>query len=185
MQPFKRYHMEIDFRHAEIGRAVVPDGFRLRPWAPGLLESHAQVKYESFRLEPDSCLFPSLGVIGGCEKLMQAITSHSRFLPQATWLVEFSECKSGEGIPCGTIQGLSQSSTLGAIQNIGVSPAYRGQGLGRTLLVKALRGFRSVGLEKVSLEVTADNLVAIKLYRSLGFHYVGTSYRYALDSTAT
>jgi len=176
-QFFKRDHMEIDLHEMEIGRAVLPDGYRWRAWSEHLLLQHAQAKYESFRKEKDSSLFPCLGNLSGCVSLMQAIASHPSFVPRATWLIEFIDPERNETIPCGTVQGISSNSTSGAIQNIGIIPGHRREGLGRLLLLKALRGFRAAGLIRVSLDVTADNVAAVELYRSLGFRCISTSRR--------
>ena len=71
---------------------------------------------------------------------------------------------------CGTIQGLyDPTSTLGAIQNIGVLPQYRRQKVATLLLWHALRAFRDLGLSRVFLEVTAVNTPALQLYQQLGF----------------
>jgi ribosomal protein S18 acetylase RimI-like enzyme len=64
---------------------------------------------------------------------------------------------------------------------LGVAPEHRGQGLGEILLRRALAGFQQEGLERVFLEVTAENLVAIHLYEQLGFSRVRTSYK-AVDA---
>ena len=55
---------------------------------------------------------------------------------------------------------------IGAIQNLGVVPAYRGMGLGRALVRQALDGFYQAGLRRAYLEVTAENSAAVQLYRS-------------------
>ena len=44
-------------------------------------------------------------------------------------------------------------------------------------MLKNLAGFRDVGLERVYLEVTAENLPAVSLYDSLGFRLVRTMYK--------
>ena len=58
-----------------------------------------------------------------------------------------------------------------------VVPEHRGQGLGRALMLQSLHGFRKAGMQRVSLEVTADNRPAVALYRSLGFRLTRTLYR--------
>ena len=55
---------------------------------------------------------------------------------------------------------------IGAIQNLGVVPEYRGQGLGRALVRQALEGFYQAGLRRAYLEVTAENSAAVRLYRT-------------------
>jgi len=173
----KRVKMEFDFRWGVPERARLPKGFHWRPWSPQLIRTHADVKFRSFRNELDSLVFPALGTYSGCENLMQGMSKHSGFLPQATWLIEAEGGSLSGPIPCGTIQGLERSTTLGTIQNVGVIPAYRGKGLGRALLLKALAGFRSCGLLRVTLEVTEENEPAMRLYESIGFRAISTSYR--------
>jgi ribosomal protein S18 acetylase RimI-like enzyme len=137
---------------------------------------HAEVKWASFERELDSRVFPALGTLAGCEELMRGIVQHSGFLPQATWLIEFAGNDFFDSAPCGTIQGLVHSSTLGSIQNVGIVPEHRGFGLGRALVLKALSGFRRYGLLRVYLDVTAENGPAVELYRTVGFRHVSTSY---------
>ena len=108
---------------------------------------------------------------------MQDIASHPSFLPQATWLVRFVANEFTGPLPIGTVQGLQVTRHAGAIQNIGICRLHRGAGLGRALLLKSLAGFQAVGIQRVALEVTAENRRAIQLYASLGFKTVKTSYR--------
>ncbi|HEY1598521.1 MAG TPA: GNAT family N-acetyltransferase [Pirellulales bacterium] len=172
---FKRFRMETDLSR-EIPSPEVPLGYRLVPWRPDLLASHAEAKYQSFRNGIDSNVFPCLGEHEGCLRLMREISQKDGFLPGATWLV----ATDGFEQPleyCGTIQGIRDRSGLGAIQNLGTTPEHRGQGLGRGLLLAALAGFRAAGLRRAYLEVTAQNEGAIRLYRRLGFHKVRTVYK--------
>ena len=80
---------------------------------------------------------------------------------------------------CGTIQGICRNGGIGAIQNVGITPAHRGHGLGRLLVLKALDGFWRNSMTKASLEVTALNQVAVGLYQSLGFQVTRVLYRNA------
>jgi ribosomal protein S18 acetylase RimI-like enzyme len=63
-----------------------------------------------------------------------------------------------------------------------VLPAHRGRGLGTALLLKALEGFRRRGLGRAFLEVTAQNVAAVQLYRRLGFRCRKTLYK-AVDTS--
>ncbi|MFP6769566.1 MAG: GNAT family protein [Planctomycetaceae bacterium] len=45
------------------------------------------------------------------------------------------------------------------------------------MVLKNLAGFREAGLQRVYLEVTAENLPAVQLYDSLGFRLVRTMYK--------
>lgn len=167
---FKRYRMELDLG-GPLPDAALPDGFRWAAWEHDLVWVHADVKFASFRDEVDSQVFPSFQTLAGCQGLMRAIRDKPGFCPPATWLVTTPDG------PVGTVQGIRDAQGFGAIQNIGVVPHCRGLGLGFSLLVRSLIGFRHVGAKRVYLEVTAQNAAAIRLYRSVGFRCTKTIYK--------
>jgi ribosomal protein S18 acetylase RimI-like enzyme len=187
----KRYRMLLDFRRQSTPRAVLPEGFAWVPWAKSSVAAHAAVKFAAFRSELDVALFRSFRTPEGCHRLMSEIARQRGFLPEATWLIR--QCKpfadhnfdAPYSEYCGTVQGLQHDFQQGAIQNIGICPEFRGLGLGRALLLKALSGFRQAGLLRVYLEVSAANSAAVKLYQSVGFEVVGTRYREAAAFHAT
>ena len=167
---FKRYKMEIDLRDLPHVPAL-PEGYSWLAWDDTLLVKHAEVKFLSFQDEIDAAVFPSLSHRQGCFHLMCEIRRRMGFVPEATWLVA---CPIGY---CGTVQGIREKNGLGAIQNLGVLHAHRERGLGGALLLKALHGFRRAGLGTGFLEVTAQNVGAVRLYRRLGFRCRKTVYK--------
>jgi ribosomal protein S18 acetylase RimI-like enzyme len=167
---FKRYRMELALDRP-LPPAALPPGFDWLPWADTLLDAHAEAKYLSFRDDLDSKVFPSLGHLRGCRELMGAIRYRGGFCPGATWLIVGPE----GGV--GTVQGLCDAARMGAIQNLGVIPGYRGLGLGGALLLKALHGFCAAGISRAYLEVTAQNNSAVRLYRRYGFRSYRTIYK--------
>jgi GNAT superfamily N-acetyltransferase len=174
---FKRYRMDVDLT---AGRrdVVLRPGYRFVPWNEALVDVHARAKFRSFRDEIDAVVFPCLGDLEGCRRLMREIRNKPGFLPQATWLIAFG--RSPEDLQwCGTIQGVVDRDRggCGLIQNIGIVPGHRGIGLGTCLIEQALRGFREHGLRSASLEVTADNARAVRLYQRLGFRRGRTVYK--------
>lgn len=171
---FKRYRMDIDIRR-RIEQSVLPEGCRFAPWSVDRLLDHAEAKHQAFVGEIDSEVFPCLGDIDGCLRLMEEIASKPGFLPEATWLIEYPA--DGLAEPMGCIQGVRASDHYGSIQNVGVSPWGRGRGLGRALVLAALEGFRRAGLSMATLQVTATNTPAVQMYKSLGFRRVRTTYR--------
>lgn len=175
---FKRYRMELRLDGPR-PPVVLPEGFQLLAWKPRLLNYHADVKWESFRCEIDSQVFPCLGELDGCRKLMREIADRKDFVPQATWLVSRMSEFDNLIRPVGTIQGLKSSHREGAIQNIGVHPDFRDGGIGTALIESALSGFKRVGCRKVHLEVTVQNTLAIRLYERLGFRRVETLFKIA------
>jgi len=200
---FKRFRMEIDLRGRDFSNSILPANFYFVPWDRAHLEAHAVAKYHSFREEIDSNVFPCLGDYAGCLHLMEEIAAKPSFLPEATWLVAcLAHGDSGEnptsGKPeigisfddrrdhfdhhgpvryCGTVQGVIDRSGMGAIQNLGVVPDFRGLGLGKALMARALAGFQNAGLGRAFLEVTAQNSSAVQLYKRLGFARSRTVYK--------
>ncbi|MFM2096339.1 MAG: Mycothiol acetyltransferase [Planctomycetota bacterium] len=176
---FKRFRMEIDLRGRQTVATELPPGYSLLSWDESLLDLHAQAKYLSFRQEIDANVFPCLGDRDGCQRLMNEIARREGFLEAATWLLEYRAAGSPHAISCGTIQGIEDPYGMGSIQNIGVIPSHRGRGLGTILIERTLSGFRAAGLDRAYLEVTAQNLGAIRLYQRLGFRKARTVYKAA------
>lgn len=174
---FKRFKMEIDLYAASLPPPL-PEGYTWAAWDEALIEVHADVTFRSFYEEIDATVFPSLGSRGGCSHLMSEIRRKGGFLAGATWAV------AGPDGYCGAIQGLRDRTGMGAIQNVGVTPAHRGRGLGAALVLQALDGFRRAGLGRAFLEVTAQNEPAVRLYHRLGFRRAKTLYK-AVDASAT
>jgi len=184
---YKRFRMERDLSRSPLPDVLLPQSFHWEEWQPHDLERHALVKYRSFCEELDSHVFPCLSDYYGCLRLMREISQQPSFLPAATWLL----CHHNDHEPdnpdhspedlaandVGTIQGLIVSQELGSIQNVGIVPEYRGQGLGRLLVLQALQGFQRAGCQRVTLEVTSSNVAAVELYRQLGFRVARTMYR--------
>ena len=70
---------------------------------------------------------------------------------------------------------------IGHIKDIAVAPASRGQGVGATLLGRAIDVVRDRRATSVRLEVRESNEPAIALYRRFGFVHRSTSSSYYAD----
>ncbi|MDR2706004.1 MAG: GNAT family N-acetyltransferase [Planctomycetaceae bacterium] len=169
IQYIKRLNMVFDFTNDTfLPIPELPPEFRYVAWNPSMLEVHADIKHRGFRNDLDARIFPTFRDYNQCVNLMQSISDNPSFLPAATLLIaNGDEDDLFEYIAC--IQGMRFSNEVGAIQNIAVLPDYRSRGIGRALLLKALRGFKESGVRRVTLEVTADNIPATKLYTRIGF----------------
>ena len=176
---FKRFRMEISLGTLLFEAPPLPSGYYLVPWSDSLLPHHAAVKYECFCMELDAIVFPCLGEREGCLRLMREIAAREGFVPQATWLLGHRDSSQGAPEYCGTIQGVRDANGYGAIQNLGIVPSHRGLGLGTSLMRAALVGFRQSELNRVYLEVTAQNVGAVRLYQRLGFRRTRTVYKAA------
>lgn len=166
---FKRYKMECELD--TIPAITLPTGYHWHPWHETLINTHGEVLFSSFDQEIDADVFESLGDAVGCRCLISTLAQRSDFLAESTWLL------SHDNVHCGTIQALREGTELGAIQNVGIIPEYRGKGLGALLVLKALESFRSLGMKCATLEVTALNQRAVDLYRRLGFKRRKTIYK--------
>ena len=62
--------------------------------------------------------------------------------------------------------------TVAHITQLCVGPSFRGRGLGRELLGRALKQYRDHGCRAASLTVTASNQGPIRLYESMSFRTV-------------
>lgn len=174
---FKRFRMATELQSAGRSESRLPSGFSVLPWSTGLIRDHARAKFESFRDEVDASVFPCLGRKESCLQLMRDLSARADFVPAATWLAVFQGPNDRKAVPVGTIQGLRTDASHGAIQNIGIVPAFRSLGLGTILIRRALEGFASVGCRTATLEVTVQNFGAIRLYQRLGFQRTETVFK--------
>ena len=70
---------------------------------------------------------------------------------------------------------------LGHVKDIAVHPDCRGEGVGSSLLTRALAVLDGHGARSVKLEVRAGNDTALRLYDEFGFEYLRTVPRYYDD----
>ena len=177
---FKRFRMEYDLAALLFAEPELPSGYSLLPWSDRLLDAHADTKYRAFKWEMDANVFPCLGERDGCRRLMTEIVRRPGFVAEATWLLEWAPPSFPNGGRrkelCGTIQGVADTG-LGSIQNVGITPAHRGRGLGSLLLWHSLTGFKRAGIDRVYLEVSADNCGACRLYERIGFRRTKVVYK--------
>jgi ribosomal protein S18 acetylase RimI-like enzyme len=145
-----------------------------------MLSAHADVKYRGFRNDSDARIFPTFRDYDRCVKLMESISASPSFLPEATLLIaNGNEQELFEYVAC--IQGMRLSGEIGAIQNVAVLPDYRCRGIGRALVLGSLWGFQKNGIQRVTLEVTADNIPATKLYTHVGFKTFNVHFHQVID----
>lgn len=71
------------------------------------------------------------------------------------------------------VVGVAQCWTSAFVKDLAVDPAYRRQGLGSALLLRAFQAFKARGAAFIDLKVDADNPSgALRLYRSHGFREI-------------
>lgn len=68
------------------------------------------------------------------------------------------------------------------INNVAVTPDYRGRGISKILMNELIAMAKSEGAKELYLEVRSSNRVAQNLYRSLGFKMIGLRNGYYVDT---
>jgi ribosomal-protein-alanine N-acetyltransferase len=66
--------------------------------------------------------------------------------------------------------------------NIGVDPAFRGQGIAKDMILALMKEGLRRGAERMTLEVRETNHTAQRLYARLGFGYAGMRKKYYTDT---
>lgn len=74
-----------------------------------------------------------------------------------------------DGQPIGFVWLRRLPAAVGEIEPIGILPAFQGQGLGRSLLLSALRHLHEQGAHAAQIAAWSQNLPALHLYQSVGF----------------
>lgn len=80
--------------------------------------------------------------------------------------------------------GVLAVGDLGRIEHVFVSEPYRRQGIGRTILGRAMEICARSLFKHVFLSVTPENDAAIRLYETCGFETIGQALTYARDASA-
>ena len=167
-QFIKRNQMVFDFTKTALAPPQLPPKLWFVEWSASLIEPHADVLHRSFRHDTDGAVFTSFRQYSNCLRLMETLAQSPHFLPEATLLVAYGDPQSIFEYVA-NIQGLKLSNDVGAIQNVAVLPEYRRRGIGQILVQRTLLGFQHVGVKRVTLEATSDNLSAVNLYNRIGF----------------
>jgi ribosomal protein S18 acetylase RimI-like enzyme len=74
---------------------------------------------------------------------------------------------------------IDRESGKGRIPNLAVDAEFRGQGLARQLIERALHYFRAEGLEYALIETMAQNVAGNNLYPACGFVEVARQVHFA------
>lgn len=75
---------------------------------------------------------------------------------------------------------IDREAKTGSIPNLAVSASFRGRGIGRLLLEKALKTFHAEGLELARIETLSQNPIGLRLYTDLGFEVVASQLHFAM-----
>ncbi|QNI33123.1 GNAT family N-acetyltransferase [Alloacidobacterium dinghuense] len=92
--------------------------------------------------------------------------------PKSITVVAETESQAIAGFCTGQLQ-MREGRHLGHIITIDVLPDWRGQKVGRAMLLSVEEDFRAKGAESIRLEVAVDNLQAQTFYHAVGYSKIG------------
>ena len=107
---------------------------------------------------------PGLAALRPMSDVIAGHKAGDRFCPALWWLAGAG----GRAAACILVNDLPERS-IAEVVYMGVVPAFRGRGLGRTLLCRAAGAAGQRNLEAVCLAVDRKNKWALRLYESAGF----------------
>lgn len=158
--------------YAALPRPELPDGVRVRTFAPGDEEAVLALNAEAFADHPEQGRWTRAD--------MDARLAEDWFDPAGLFLLEGTG--EGEGLLAfhwTKVHGAAVHShadgsehghePIGEVYVVGVSPRAQGRGLGRLATLVGLRYLRERGLTQAMLYVDADNVAAVRTYEALGF----------------
>lgn len=162
-----RHYMQLDLRKAfPPGDSRLPAGFRSRAVSRADLHAAAEIVYRSHVGSIDAALNLTYATPSTCRSFVDTLVLRAgcgRFDAEASRIVE------GPRGPAGVLLASRLARANGHVCQVSVVPEAQGLGLGRALMLIALRAFDRQGLSTATLSVTADNEAAHCLYDLLGF----------------
>jgi mycothiol synthase len=137
--------------------AALPDGVSLREFRPGRDDRDVHALVRAAFAEIDGNIHLEY------DEWRQGSIESASFDPR--W---WSIAVSGDEIAGVALSQLWESEGIGWVGQLAVAPRWRGQGLGRALLLTALTAFHRRGVPRAGLSVHGRNDAAARLYRSVG-----------------
>ena len=89
----------------------------------------------------------------------------------------------GRPAGCVGVRPLADSDGLCEMKRLYVAPEARGQGVGATLAMAAIKAAKEIGYKKLMLDTLPNMRMAVKLYRELGFTEAPAYYQTPIEGT--
>jgi mycothiol synthase len=159
---------------APLGPVELPTGVRLRPFVVGADEAEfLRVNNAAFDWHPEQ---------GGWDVAQVKLREAEPWFDPEGFLLAVDAADRLLGFHWTKVHGSGGADhphePIGEVYVLGVDPAARGMRLGAALTLAGLRHLRDLGLRQVMLYVEADNAVAVRVYRGLGFTHWDTDVSY-------
>jgi carbonic anhydrase len=88
-----------------------------------------------------------------------------------------------DGQPAGCVGLRPLSAGICEMKRLYVEPRLRGQGIGRVLVLAAIRAAKDIGYRRMMLDTLPAMRIAVKLYRDMGFREAPGYYQTPLEGT--
>jgi len=133
---------------------VVPQGYKLQPYKPGLEAAWLRIVNESF------------GPIWTEQRFVRKVLRSGKLIDGA---LVFLTCDDHPVATACASQDPCADVNFARLRLVGVLPGHRGKGLGRCAVLAALRAAKEQGYSAARLETDTSRDAAIRLYLGLGF----------------
>lgn len=152
-------------------RVAIMKNVEYRPFRPEDLETLREIMVEAFH---------GVSIDHGIEQVHGEINGHDWKWRKGRHLDEDLR-RDPDGIIVAESDGqvvgfisvwMDQEAGIGHIPNISIRPAFRGQGIGRTLIQMVMSRFRAAGLTHAKIETLEQNAIGNHLYTDCGFREV-------------
>lgn len=151
---------------------------RIRPYQPDDLEALRALVVDSFDgVTLEQNVEQSLGMLHGRDwrwRKARHVDDDAAAAPAGIFVAE------SDGTIVGAVTTRQDAATgRGRIVNLAVSAPFRGHGLGRALIERALDSFRAAGLSYAVIETMSQNEAGQHLYPACGFNEVARQVHFA------
>jgi ribosomal protein S18 acetylase RimI-like enzyme len=150
------------------GAVALPPGMELRRWAENDLAAAARLIAASYEGHLDSHINEQYRTASGSQRFLHNIV---RFPGCGYFDAEssFALIQRGSDELAGLLLCSRVREDVGHVTQICIAPEYRGQGLGRLLMLECARALAKRKFNLLTLTVTSSNRSAVSLYERLGF----------------
>ena len=168
---YKRQFMLLKLDSARQEPARLSAAFRLERWHDRYFEPCAKLIYLAYADHVDGEVNDQYRSRSGALKFLKNIIllpGCGQFVPAASFVLRDSVT---DQIIAAVLTS-EVSAGVGHITQICVLPGYQGHGLGRALMLTAIRALRGMHFQELTLTVTSVNANAVHLYEQLGFRTI-------------
>jgi ribosomal protein S18 acetylase RimI-like enzyme len=168
---YTRQFMLLDLNTLSGATAGVSAGMRLDRWHDRYFDPCAKLIYLSYANHVDGEINDQYRSRSGALRFLKNIIllpGCGQFVPSASFVLR----QAGGDELIGAVLTSQVSPGVGHTTQICVLPGYQGHGLGRMLMLAAIRALCSMKFQELTLTVTAENKTAVRLYEKLGFRTI-------------